>query len=440
MNKKIAIGILALLLIGGIGYKGTQIVSGKEVKISKIEMGTLSSSILYTGIVAPGDVVPVYVEAPALVESITARVGQEVEPGDKLMVFSSKSIIENDKELRINELDIKDVKLRIADLEGGSLKLELDNRKLEMRNLEEKVNGDIRRLPVIMAEAKSLKDKAEAYKKLLAQDGVSSTEASRATTEADKKAVELEDLKMSLDLNRQKFELMAVSFESLTRELQIEEAKLNSQLEKLELNNEILARRAEQLKKPLVAPISGVITAIDVQEGSNAHSGERLLSISPRGESTITVEVPMYQAASVVKNQKATIRTSSSEGELVYSGVVSRVSSVARESILGSKKDKVIEVEVRVTENNNLRPGFITDVEISNETSRDVARINSFSVLEEGDKTYVFTVDNGRVIKTEVKLGAKTNTEYEVLNLPVGTEVVINPFKVSNGERVRTVI
>ncbi|MBC2851605.1 HlyD family efflux transporter periplasmic adaptor subunit [Cetobacterium sp. 8H] len=440
MNKKIAIGILALLLAGGIGYKGMQIASGKEVKVYKIEMGTLSSSILYAGVVAPGDVVPVYVEAPALVESIDARVGQEVEPGDKLMVFSSKSIIENDKELRINELDMKDIKLRIADLEGGSLKLELDNRKLEMRNLEEKVNGDIRRLPVVMAEAKSLKDKAEAYKKLLAQDGVSSTEASRASTEADKKAVELEDLKMSLELNRQKFELMAVSFESLTRELQIEEAKLKSQLEKLELNNEILARRAEQLKKPLVAPVAGVITAIDVQEGSNAHSGQRLLSISPRGESTIKVEVPMYQATSVTPNQKATIRTSSSEGELTYTGTVSRVSSVARESLLGNKKEKVIEVEVKVSEKNNLKPGFITDVEISSESSRSVATVTSFSVLEEGDKAYVFVVEDGKVRKTEIKLGAKTNTDYEVLNLSVGTEVVINPFKVSSGERVKAVI
>ena len=43
------------------------------------------------------------------------------------------------------------------------------------------------------------------------------------------------------------------------------------------------------------------------------------------------------------------------------------------------------------------------------------------------------------VRKTEVTVGAKTSTEYEVLNLPLGTEVVINPFKVNNGERVKAV-
>lgn len=438
-KNRIMIGAVIVALALG-GYLLVDKVAGKDVKVSKIEMGNLSSSILYAGMVAPGEVIPVYVEAPVLVESVMARVGQEVEPGDKLLTFSSKSVIENDKELRINQLDIKDIKLRIADLDGGSLKLELDNRKLEMRNLEEQIRGDERRLPVLTAETRTLKEKAEAYKKLLAADGVSSTEANKAINEAEKKIVELEDLKTSLELNRQKLELSAVSFESLTRELQIEEAKLKSSLEKLELMNEILVRRAEQLKKPLEAPVAGVITTIDVIEGSNMQSGQRLLAISPKGESIVKVEVPMYQASSVAPRQKAIVRSSSSGGDLMYDGVVSRVSSVARESVLGGKNDKVIEVEVKVAGANDLKPGFITDVEISSESSKSVATVPSFSVIEEGDRSYVYIVDEGRVRKTEVKIGAKTSTDYEVLNLPLGTDVVINPFKVSNGERVKAVI
>lgn len=439
MNKKIVIGAVVVGLGLG-GYFLINRVSGKEVRVSKVEMGNLSSSILYAGIVTPGEVIPVYVEAPVLVESIIARVGQEVEVGDKLMTFSSKSIIENDKELRINELDIKDIKLQIADLDGGSLKLELDNRKLEMRNLEEQIRGNERRLPVVQSEARTLKEKGEAYKKLLAADGVSSTEVNKAVNEAEKKIVELEDLKTNLELNRQKFELSAVSYESLTRQLAIEEAKLKSSLEKLQLTNEMLNRRAEQLRKPLEASVAGVITTIDVVEGSNMQSGQRLLAISPRGESIVKVEVPMYQASSVSPEQKATIRSSSYDGDITYEGVVARVSSVARESVLGGKNDKVIESEVKVLEVNGLKPGFITDVEISNESSRNVATVSSFSVLEEGNKSYVYIVDDGKIRKTEIKIGVKTSTDYEVLNLPLGTDVVINPFKVTNGERVKAVI
>ena len=69
-----------------------------------------------------------------------------------------------------------------------------------------------------------------------------------------------------------------------------------------------------------------------------------------------------------------------------------------------------------------------------------MATVSSFSVIEEGDCSYVYIVDEGRIRKTEVKIGAKTSTDYEVLNLPLGTEVVINPFKVNNGERVKAVI
>ena len=69
-----------------------------------------------------------------------------------------------------------------------------------------------------------------------------------------------------------------------------------------------------------------------------------------------------------------------------------------------------------------------------------MATVPSFSVLEEGEKSYVYIVDGGRVRKTEVKIGAKTSTDYEVLNLPLGTDVVVNPFKVTNGERVKAVI
>ncbi|MGL5964958.1 MAG: hypothetical protein ACRCZ2_11290, partial [Fusobacteriaceae bacterium] len=144
MNKKLMIGAVIVVLALG-GYTVKNKLSGKEVKVAKLEMGSLSSSILYAGVVGAGEVVPVYIEAPALVESVNVKLGEEVKVGDQLLTFSQKSVIENDRELRINELDIKDVSLRIADLDGGSLKLELDNRKLEMKNLEERIRSDERR-------------------------------------------------------------------------------------------------------------------------------------------------------------------------------------------------------------------------------------------------------------------------------------------------------
>lgn len=436
MNKKMAILAVALLLAGGLAYKGFN-SRYSEIKVEKLSLGDLSNSTLYGGIVAPGDLVPVYIEAPALVETVLAREGQEVQPGDKLMLFSQKSVLENERELRNNELDLKDIQLRIADLESGSLKLELDNRTLEIKNLEEKIKGDNRKLPVLTAEARAYKDKAEAYMKLLAKDGVSATEAEKAVTESGKKQVELEELKTNLELSRQKYELMVVSYESLKRELNINEAQLKSQLEKLKLANEILTRRAQQIGKPLESPVAGVITKIDVAEGSITQSGQRLLAVSPFGESKIKVEVPMYQASTVEVGQEARVVSKEAQGDKVYSGNVTRVSSVARESSFSKIKEKVVEVEVEVKGDNSLKPGFYTDVEIAGKSRREVPVVNSFSVLEENGNHYLFIVENGVVKKQEVKVGAKTVSAYEILDLPVGTEIAVNPFKVRNGEKVR---
>ena len=438
MKKKIAIAVIAIVLVGFGAYK-MNILGTTEVKVARIEVGDLSDMNLYTGMVVPGEVKPIYISAPAVVERILVKDGEEITKDTELMLFSNKSIMENNKALRVNELDIQNVKLQIADLDSGSMKLELDNRELEIKNLEEKIKADMRRLPVVTEEARTLQKRAEAYMQLLSKDGVSATEASRINTESGRKQVELEDLKTNLELNRQKHQLMVVSYESLKRELNIEEAKLKSNLEKLELENETLKIREKQLKEPLTAGVDGVVVGIDVQEGSVIQPGERLLAVSTTGGNRVNVEVPLYQSTAIVKGQPAVIVSRDSDGDKQYRGKVEKVSTAAVDSKYSKSKEKVIQVEVSIDEENDLRPGFIADVEISGQAKTAVPVVNSFSVLEEDGEYFVYINDGGRARKQKVSVGARTVNSYEILDLPVGTQVVVNPFKVRNGEKIRVV-
>ena len=437
-KKKIAIAAIVVALAGFGAYK-MNILGTTEVKVARIEVGDLSDMNLYTGMVVPGEVKPIYISAPAVVERILVKDGEEISKDTELVLFSNKSIMENNKALRINELDIQNVKLQIADLDSGSMKLELDNRELEIKNLEEKIKADMRKLPVVTEEARTLQKRAEAYLQLLSKDGVSATEASRINTESGRKQVELEDLKTNLELNRQKHQLMVVSYESLKRELNIEEAKLRSSLEKLELENEILKIRDKQLREPLTAGVDGVVVAVDVQEGSVTQPGERLLAISTNGGNRVNVEVPLYQASSIVKGQPALIVSRDSDGDKQYKGKVEKVSTAAVDSKYSKNKEKVIQVEVSIDEENDLRPGFIADVEISGQAKTSVPVVNSFSVIEEDGEYFVYINDGGRARKQKVNVGARTVSSYEILDLPVGTQVVVNPFKVRNGEKIRVV-
>lgn len=438
MKKKIAIGAIVIALVGYGAYK-MNILGTTEVKVARIEVGDLSDMNLYTGMVVPGEIKPVYISAPAVIERILVKDGEEITKDTELILFSNKSIMENDKALRVNELDIQNVKLQIADLDSGSMKLELDNRELEIKNLEEKIKADMRRLPVVTEEARTLQKRAEAYMQLLSKDGVSATEASRINTESGRKQVELEDLKTNLELNRQKHQLMVVSYESLKRELNIEEAKLRSSLEKLELENETLKIREKQLKEPLTAGVDGVVVGIDVQEGSVTQPGERLLAVSTTGGNRVNVEVPLYQSSAIAKGQPAIIVSRDSNGDKQYKGKVEKVSTAAVDSKYSKTKEKVIQVEVSIDEENDLRPGFIADVEISGQAKTAVPVVNSFSVIEEDGEYFVYINDGGRARKQKVNVGARTVNSYEILDLPVGTQVIVNPFKVRNGEKIRVV-
>ena len=331
MNKKyIKFGIGALVALGILfGIYRSNIFGVTEVKTTKLEIGQLADANIYTGVVVPGEIKPIYVSSPAVVEKINVEVGEEVSPETALLTFSNQSFIENEKKLKLNELDMRDLELRIADLDSGTMKLELDNKQLDIKDLEEQIKAYQRKLPTLAEEARIAKKKADTYMQLLAKDGVSATEASLMNTTANTKEAEYEDLKTTLELTKQKYQLMYISYESLKRELDINKAKLESELEKLKLQHDTLAKSNEELKNALHSKQAGFISSIDIVEGGTVAPGQRVMSIAIPGQTKVNLEVPVYQAGTLSKGQDATIISREGGSGNKYKGKVDKVSSFA---------------------------------------------------------------------------------------------------------------
>lgn len=441
MNKKyIKFGIAALVALGILfGIYRSNIFGVTEVKTTKLEIGQLADENIYTGVVVPGEIKPIYVSSPAVVEKINVEVGEEISPETPLLTFSNQSFIENEKKLKLNELDMRDLELRIADLDSGTMKLELDNKQLDIKDLEEQIKAYQRKLPTLAEEARIAKKKADTYMQLLAKDGVSATEASLMNTTANTKEAEYEDLKTTLELTKQKYQLMYISYESLKRELDINKAKLESELEKLKLQHDTLAKSNEELKNALHSKQAGFISSIDIVEGGTVAPGQRVMSIAIPGQTKVNLEVPVYQAGTLSKGQDATIISREGGSGNKYKGKVDKVSSFAVKSKLGKSTDKVIAVEVLIDGENDLKPGFIADVQVKGNSKKQGLMVNSFSVIEENGDYYVYINDNGKAQKQQIKVGLRDSNGYEILNLPSGTEIIVNPFKVRNGEKIRVV-
>ena len=49
---------------------------------------------------------------------------------------------------------------------------------------------------------------------------------------------------------------------------------------------------------------------------------------------------------------------------------------------------------------------------------------------------YIYIAEDGRAKKIEVKLGKKVKHQYEILDLPIGTKLIGDPYNVKNGQKI----
>jgi len=120
-----------------------------------------------------------------------------------------------------------------------------------------------------------------------------------------------------------------------------------------------------------------------------------------------------------------------------YRGKVISISSVAVVIKNGNNEERYLTVTVELNDTKGLMPGANVGVEISGKALSGINVVDAFSVVEENGKNYVYIIENRRARKVEIQTGIKTLSKYEVLNLPEGIEVVVNPFKVRDGERIK---
>ena len=434
MKNKLFISIMLAVIVFGIQWilrAGSN--NGKiEVKVEALGLNTFDEDLVFQGIIFPKNVVPIYTDTSTVIKSILVKEGSEVKKGENLFEFSHTVRNDLKRELDIVELDIKGRRLQLSDIRSGSMKLELEERELERASLKEEINSLNRDIDLVSFEALTLNKQANVMNELLEKKGVSSVEANASKALADRKKNELEDLKTNLSLSKQRYDLSVLSYQRLRRELLLNENNINGEYQKLLLQKTNLERKLIEITQPLKAPYNGIITEIVVNEGESVPQGAKLLSISSGKEFLVKLEVPLHQSKWVKLGQSAKILTRGDFENKSYIGEVHEIAKIAKIK----NEQRVIEIEIIVLDSEGMKPGYLTDIELKGFYQTGVITVDSFSVVEEDGISYVYVLDGEVVNKVEVDLGIKTSSKYEILNLPLGTEIVINPFKVKDGQKI----
>ena len=202
-------------------------------------------------------------------------------------------------------------------------------------------------------------------------------------------------------------------------------------------------------KTKIVAPISGTVTALPVEEGEVAvigtmnNPGTVLMTISDMSAVEAVMEVDETDIPFVKLGQRAEV-TVDAYGDERFDGVVTEVGS----SPIQTTANEAInfEVKIRLSEPpESIRPGFSCSAEIITDT-RDEALAAPMQALvvrerpaddeggrggEEEEGVYVYQSDSGTVQFTAVETGISDTTRIEIVSgLDEGQEVVTGPFRV----------
>ena len=279
--------------------------------------------------------------------------------------------------------------------------------------VKSKVPGEVTR--VLVREGEAVKDN-----QLLAQ-----IETADLQSRLDAQAAALEEAKAkwkiaeknrenSQQLLRQKF-ISQNAYDTTESTYEAAAATVRSQEAQL-----LIARKALD-DAAVRAPIEGVVATRSVNAGEKVGVDQALFTLVDLGRMEIEAPAPASEIPAVRVGQSASFRVDGF-GERAFEGRVERINPTAQP---GSRAI-VLYISVR-NPDGALRGGMFAKGQIVLDRTQPGAVIPATALREESGQPYVFTIENGRIQRRAVKVGAAQPQEglVEIVSgLERGTNVV----------------
>jgi HlyD family secretion protein len=209
------------------------------------------------------------------------------------------------------------------------------------------------------------------------------------------------------------------------------------------------ARARDALAKTeITAPIDGIVTRLDVEQGEMVVMGVQnqpgtiLMTVSDLSAVNAEVKVAEADVMRLTNGIPAKVALEALPLQ-TFSGRVVEIGASALPQ--GGTQAAAREFRVKVRLDGpaaSLRPGLTCDTEILVAERKNAIAVPLQAVVEQGGKTGVFVVRDGSVQFTPVTTGIIGGLSIEVAGVPAGTEIVAGPFQalreLRDGDRVST--
>jgi HlyD family secretion protein len=188
-------------------------------------------------------------------------------------------------------------------------------------------------------------------------------------------------------------------------------------------------------KTEITAPIDGVVTRLDVEEGEMVvigvqnQPGTILMTVSDLSAINAEVKVAEADVLRLALDNRATITIDAANGQKFPARVV-EIGASALPQIGTQAAAREFRVKVRLEGDTAvLRPGLTCDAEILVAERANVLTVPLQAVVQRGAETGVFVMANDVATFTKVKTGVIGGLSIEVDGVPEGATVVSGPFQ-----------
>jgi len=391
MKKKkylIAAGVIIIVIIASL-LLGRQT---DELETSKVKIGSIKNTIEETGIVFSKRVNTFYSDMSQKVDTLIVSAGDKVKKGDVILVY------ENNYDLEIERAN-KQIEVITASynesVKGADFQ-EISNVKLNISTIE--------------ANLGFARSNLEKIKTLYENNAVSRVEYDEAVNNVAVLENQLQEAKNN-------YSLMIQGVSSNVKK------QYEAQIDEVVILKQILEKNKEQ--SSIKAEFDGVITELNVYQGSMTQAGVPVVEIQDDLSLGIYVEVLAEDAMEVVKGMDFNIMD---DDEVIKGLLISRIYPKAQSKIsdLGVEQKRVrIEADLDDT---SYKLGSEVDVEIVLMEKNDALLVDKDSVYEKDKKKYVTVIKGNNETETEITTGLEDDVNVEVLSGLNENDVVLLGF------------
>lgn len=424
----VVVVLVAIMFIKGQNASNNMI---RTVEADKIETGDIETFVEVSGNIEANDSAEITSPYNYEVVEINVKEGDKVQKNQVLARLDTKEL---ENEIAILEKEVAYEQLRLKEqyddvnnvyTSTESLKLALEDAKL--RNTNAKIAFD------------QAEDALKKQEELFEAGAVPQQDVENAKNAKEQAKIAMEQSEVAYKQTQESVEKGQHDIDNAVKQATPKESA------KVSLNIKIanLQQKKDKLNDlKIKSPISGTVTRVYAKLGRTARDTENnraMFIIEDESKKFLVAKVGQYDISNVKLNQEVTI-TSDVLGNDTAKGTVSRISPTGERSSTATNT-VVIPVKILVTKSDSrLITGISAKAKIKTDSIKNILKTSFENILSQGDKNYIYVIEDGVVKKLEVKTGLSSTFETQIISKDINDKMLVvkNPDDtLVDGEKVK---